>query len=1671
MRKNYHAALLAVAVSAVLPAIHAAGLETEFQNPPGAARPGVYWYFMDGNQDRGEMIADLRAMNDVGIGSVIFLEVDLGIPRGPVPFMSAQWQDNVADAFVEAGNLGMEVILGTGPGWSGSGGSWVGVDDSMQHLVGSSLQVSGPGNFNQVLSVPPPHSPNPYAGMNWTHDAQRNAWFNDVAVIAFPTPAGGMAGIDEVDIKTLKDVLPYSIRHANQLFVRPRASYPEPAPSQVIAHGESVDLTSRLQPDGRIQWTIPPGNWTIMRFVARNTGQTTRPAPQSGHGFECNKFDAASYRRHWENYQKVLLDKVVAKSGPLQPGRGLTTIHLDSWEMSSQNWTATFRQEFQSRRGYDPQPFYPTWLGQVVGSREKTERFLWDMRKTSQELVLENHAGEIKRLANQQGLLYSNQPYDMNPAGNIDLGSVADIPSCEFWNDEHDTQYGCIEAVSIAHTMGRQLVRAEAFTAGASEAFTKNPANMKNQTDWAFAMGINGIIFHTYLHQPLGPTAKPGMTLGPHGIHWGRNQPFWDMLPDYHRYIARASHMLRQGEAVADILYLTPEGAPHIFEAPADATEGPTKMRDKKGYSFDAVSARILTMRAVVENGRIAFPGGSKYRVLVLPDVPTMTPETLAKIDQLVRAGATVIGKPPVKSPSLTNHPACDTAVSTLAGTLWGGTLPPAGVTRIDRGSGAIYWGGDLSPVGDALYPGYSATAALLSGLGLNQDFTTPSGKLRFFHRRTADRDVYFVSNRSDERVVTEGVFRIDGRQPQLWDPTTGETRTLEDYSHASGLTRVPLCFEPLQSFFVVFPQNPAASTPPATPTANFALLNRVTQLGGAWDVAFDPAMGGPAAITFAQLVDWSQRPEEGIRYYSGKATYRKTFDLPGFDPAGQNGLHLDLGTVHGVCRVRLNGQNLGTVWTAPWRVDLTPALQSTGNQLEIELANNWVNRLIGDHQAANKNVRTLSWPTGLLGGGGHSAGRYTFATWNFYDAASPLRPAGLVGPVTILSTGPDIYPPSSSNLRPANGASTLFIPSTLSVTFDEPVIASTGNITIRNLTDGSQRQINITDVSQVTFSGNLLTLTPADALLPDKHYAIRISTDAVTDLAGNRYAGISDDISWNFTTNSSHTRVIVQDSFAGAFASGNGAMTGRIPDTVNLPGNAYTEQQNANVLARMELDTATGNPDNSLKTGFNNSAHIRYSHDGLPTAPVTLAIDIQLHTIVDDTAPRGIGLGFWNPLPTLYPGAEPYATTSFTGILVNPSGTLEYVRAGVSQGVFTAAPAGFSTSAFLNLTYTVDPATRKITQLIFAGADHTADFLASFPANFTPSDTAGFLGSTATNANFFGRVDNFIVALSQATGQTSSEIYFQGFEKINIGGPDVLNAGAAGFFTSGSWPTAPEFQFSGTLNLLKPAAGSAWLDPLPAALGTTFAVLHSGITATANPSETFADNTTYSLTFKHFRRDDLDGSALTVKILTASGIELASETMPAVTARDTYESRTLSYTTAGGPEVGQAIRLQLIAPAGGTTSNQTAIDNISLVVTPRPTGDNTFANWISRFNLGSQTGFTDDPDGDGNPNAIEAWFGTHPNESNPSITGLVTVGNTTTFTHPQNENTPSDLSGSYQWSQNLSDWYIGNGVDGPPAGPTVTLSPQPAGAITTVTATTSGLIKTLFLRIGVVQR
>jgi len=992
-----------------------AGIRTGFRTPPLSARPGVYWYFMDGNMTKGSITADLGSMKRSGIANLIFLEVNVGVPRGKVEFLSEEWIELFQHAEKEARRLGIEITLGTGPGWAGSGGPWVKPEQSMQHLVASATHVCGPAGpgasatgapstGGKKILLPRPEPRKPFFGYGVFTPSLRQQWddfYEDVAVLAFPEPAKDKR-IADIDEKSLYYRAPYSSQPGVKQFLPSVAAYDGWPESAVIDKEKILDLTGKLSADGSLDWEPPPGNWTILRFGRRNNGAITRPAPHAGLGFEADKFDSSAMNAHLDHY----VGKLLARIGPPDPSipGGLKKLHIDSWEMGAQNWTPQFRQEFTRRRGYDPLPFYPVYTGLVVGNLEISERFLWDLRLTGQELILEQHAGFVKDYSHRHGLQLSIEPYDMNPTADLELGAVADIPMCEFWSKGYgfNSSFSCIEATSIAHVNGIALVPAEAFTAQDHEGWRQYPGSMKNQTDWAFATGINGFVFHTFQNQFLPDSLRPGATMGPYGIHWDRGQTWWPMVGDYHQYLSRCQSVLRQGTPIADILYLTPEGAPHVFRAPSSAFEGDSVLPDRKGFNFDGCSPGQL-YAASVKDHRIVFPGGASYRILVLPAFRTMTPRLLEKIRTLVKDGATVFGAPPVRSPGLSGYPQCDQQLRSIAADLWGGKTGKG--RMISAGDGAA---GEGNTSGNYLYPPYALTADYLHKMGVREDFES-FAPIRYTHRSARDGDIYFVANRSDSAFRTECLFRSERGVPELWDPLTGAIRPLPDYSRKEGRTAIPLRFENYQSFFIVF-RNTAASgkfavsgAPAAKGAGNFPEPVSVKVLEGPWKVAFDPKWGGPQLSVFDRLIDWTTSGDPGIQYYSGIALYHKNFDLP--EKAGHPRLYIDLGVVKNMARVRLNGKDLGVVWTSPWRVDITEVVKSKGNQLTIEVANLWPNRLIGDEQLPDDGIRDGQWPEWLIKGQPRTSGRHTFTTYRHYTKDSPLLPSGLIGPVRIVSS------------------------------------------------------------------------------------------------------------------------------------------------------------------------------------------------------------------------------------------------------------------------------------------------------------------------------------------------------------------------------------------------------------------------------------------------------------------------------------------------------------------------------------------------------------------------------------------------------------------------------------------------------------------------------------------
>ena len=927
-------------------------LKQGFLNPPDSVRPGVYWYFMDGNISREGMTKDLEAMKQAGLGSVIYLEVNVGVPRGPVDFLGSQWLDLFTHAATECKRLGIDMTLGIGPGWSGSGGPWVTPENSMQVLVSSSTQITGPGL--QKLILPKPANKPPFFGegsLTPVLKELRDNYYKDVAVLAFPTPdSARLAGIDE---KALYFRAPYSSEPGTKPWLPSLATYDPTPVNETIQQDNIIDLTTMLQPDGTLSWQVPKGSWTIMRFGCRNNGAVTRPAPMQGLGFEADKMDTAALNAHLDAYVGKILSHLGSNAG-------LKTLHMDSWEVGSQNWTPLFRTEFIKRRGYDPLPFYPVYAGYIIQSRETSERFLWDLRQTANELILERHALAVKHYSHRRDLKLSIEPYDMNPTADLDLGAIADIPMCEFWSKGYgfNTTFSCIEATSIAHVSGEPVVQAESFTADDREAWKQYPGSMKDQTDWALATGINKFYFHTFAHKPNADSLSPGMNMGPYGVHWDRKETWWSMVPAYHRYLSRCSFLLQQGKPVADILYLTPEGAPQVFLPPPSAMSDDPWLPNRKGFNFDGCSPAQLNA-AEVQDGRIVFPGGASYQVLILPAVAAMTPGLLKKLVALQKAGATLIGPPlPQRAPGLSGYPASDQQVKDLA----------RQITPVWKNAWAS----------TDLYPGYAPIAKYLAEKKLAPDFTA-TDSLRYTHRTAPDWDIYFVSNTTARQLDATTQFRTTKGSPQLWDPITGESRPLPQFTQQGTQTTIPLSFAPYQSYFIVFEKNIAH--PEAL--SNFYTPTTIATLDGPWTVSFDPHWGGPKEIVFDRLADWTQNPNNDIKYYSGLAKYTKTFDLPK-QPTGRS--YLDLGEVANIARVTLNGKDLGVVWTAPWRVDITGLIKQKHNQLQIEVANRWPNRLIGDETLPDDH-------------------KYTWSTFRPYKKDSPLLRSGLLGPVTIRQT------------------------------------------------------------------------------------------------------------------------------------------------------------------------------------------------------------------------------------------------------------------------------------------------------------------------------------------------------------------------------------------------------------------------------------------------------------------------------------------------------------------------------------------------------------------------------------------------------------------------------------------------------------------------------------------
>jgi len=965
-------------------------LKEQFVMPGQPFRPGGYWWWFNGWVNKEGITRDLEEFKAKGMGEVLMINSASGLGGAKVPqgakFLSAEWRELYRHALKEANRLGMKMGVNLSSGWC-MGGPWIPPQHACRWFLQSKLTVTGPQHFSGTLPLPGNHD-------GYDHLVNAPGWkdyidlpleqldYRDTAVVAIPASSKNNTILND----KRKELFPAKTNRKDASnFIKakdvmePVLTEWSPLPDdQPVAVEQVIDLTDKIKADGHLEWDVPSGEWIIIRTGHRMTGSKVMIAQPEAAGLSVDWLSHKGVDLQFENLGKILLEE----AGDLA-GKTLTYFCDDSFEDGFPNWTEDIVPQFKKYRGYDPTPYLPVLNGYIIGNAEISDRFLSDYRKTVADCLADEHYKHFADLCHQNGLEVQNEAAGPSRSGTMCMDALknlgrSDRPQGEFWlGGKHDEEGGLDESLgygvvrleqgqnkvtkmtaSAAHIYGKKTASTESFTS--FRHWSDYPGNMKQAADRAFCEGINRFLIHTTT-ATRPQDGKPGYEYGA-GTHFNPNVTWWNQAGAFLHYISRCQYLLRQGLFVADLLYYTGDWAPNIV---------PPKHIDPaagKGYDYDVCNEEVLLTRVNVKNGKLVLPDGMSYSLLVLPDNIRMPLPVIQKIKELVNAGAIVVGPKPEQDPGLLHFPECDKKVKELADEVWG-NCDGSAIKQHTYGKGKVYWN---VPVRE-----------ILNEKGIAPDFVynNDNAFIDFIHRNVGDTDVYFIANRNNREEKTDCLFRITGKQPELWDAVTGEMKTIESFSSSAPYTTVPLQFAPFQSWFVVFKKQEAKKPVTAKGIAkNFLSYTPVHEIEGPWTVHFDEQWGGPASVEFNKLEDWTKRSEEGIKYYSGSATYVRQFDMPNMRSGKR--YFLDTGVVKNIAELTLNGRKLGILWTAPWRIEVSGLLKPAGNILEIQVVNLWPNRLIGD----------AALPVDK---------RLTHTNIEFKKDA-PLLPSGLLGPVKI---------------------------------------------------------------------------------------------------------------------------------------------------------------------------------------------------------------------------------------------------------------------------------------------------------------------------------------------------------------------------------------------------------------------------------------------------------------------------------------------------------------------------------------------------------------------------------------------------------------------------------------------------------------------------------------------
>ncbi|MDD3038343.1 glycosyl hydrolase [Bacteroides sp.] len=774
-------------------------------------------------------------------------------------------------------------------------------------------------------------------------------------------------GIAEVELSSTPRIESYAAKTFAKMFQGPLPQWDyytwreQPEVTDVslnIDPAKVVDISDHMAPDGTVTWDVPAGNWVIVRTGMTSTGVTNNPGGPDGTGLETDKLSKKHLASHFDAFIGKIMERI-----PAEDRKAFKVVIQDSYESGGQNFTDDFLERFKERYGYDALPFLPAYFGKVVGSKEQSDRFLWDMRRIVADRIAYDYVGGLRELCHKHGMTtwLENYGHWGFPAEFLQYGGQSDEVGGEYWLPNAfpswENDLGNIEnraASSCAHIYGKPLVSAESNTSG-GPAFSRVPADAKQRTDKYFSEGINNTLLHVYIHQP-DTNRYPG-TNAWFGTEFNRANTWYSHIDLFLNYVKRCNYMLRQGLNVADIAYFISEDVPKM-----------TGIQDPSlpaGCQFDYINAEVLLRDAFVKNGMITLPHGTSYKVLSLPQTKSMRPELLLKIKQLVQDGAIILGAAPMHSPSLENQPEADRLVASAAAELWGNV---DGVQATSRryGKGMVFNGVSLEE--------------LFATIGWTVDCKSENDAPILFGHRTAknNTDIYFLSNQSEERQKTIMQFRVKGMQPELWNPMHGTIRPLNEFSVNGGLTSVPVTLEGFESAFIVFRKKGK----PVKGATNFSDPVESIVIDSPWDVSFKSPLAVPNPIRLPKLQDLSLMSDPKIKYFSGNMIYTTTIDVD-LSRMAKRTVELNLGKVAKMAKVWINDRYVGGVWSSPYSLDISSALKQGKNTIRIDVVNTWVNRLIGNS----------IYP---------EMAKETWVGMSPYNRDSPLQESGLIGPVKL---------------------------------------------------------------------------------------------------------------------------------------------------------------------------------------------------------------------------------------------------------------------------------------------------------------------------------------------------------------------------------------------------------------------------------------------------------------------------------------------------------------------------------------------------------------------------------------------------------------------------------------------------------------------------------------------